>query len=238
MDKKYADYLLTKGRSDYNKIAKNFSDTRAFLWKELVPFINKVKPNERILDLGCGNGRLFSSLKEKGADYVGVDSSGELVKIAKEKYWQENPKFQVVEALELPFPENYFDKVFSIAVLHHIPSNLFRKLFLKEARRVLKPKGLLVLTVWNLREKSAIYNSLIKYTILRFFGKSKLDKGDIFYPWKDQKGSIVIDRYFHCFKKKELVRLVEDSGFKVNESGFLARGKDAKANIYVIAEKS
>jgi len=40
-----------------------------------------------------------------------------------------------------------------LAVLHHIPSLEFRLEFLKEAKRVLRLGGLLILTVWDLKEK-------------------------------------------------------------------------------------
>jgi len=238
MKKKYAEYLLIKGRQDYDKISEQFSESRAFLWKELVSFAKYVKPGERILDLGCGNGRLYDLLKDKKIEYVGVDSSKELIKIAKSKHLEGNPKFHVVEALNLPFSNNYFDKVFSIAVLHHIPSNEFRMEFLKEIRRVLKPKGKIILTVWNLYSKKGVSLSLIKYTLLRLFGKSKLDKGDIFYPWRDFEGNIKAERYFHCFKKRELSKLVKKAGFLVEELDFLPRGKAKEANIYLVAVKS
>jgi ubiquinone/menaquinone biosynthesis C-methylase UbiE len=234
MDKNYAEYLLVKTRSDYNQIANAFSDSRAFMWEELIPLAKYVQAGEKVLDLGCGNGRLFSMLKEKKVDYLGVDSSDKILEIAKEKHGQEGAKFLVVEALELPFPESYFSKIFSIAVLHHIPSEEFRLKFLSEIKRVLKPNGLLILTVWNLRKN---YLLLLKYTILKIIGKSELDSGDVLYSWRDSEGKTVVQRYIHCFKKRELEKLIEKSGFRIKEISFLNRCKSKKANIYLIAEK-
>jgi len=232
MDRKYAEYLLVKTRKDFNQIAEEFSKTRSFLWEELVPLVEDVRPGEKVLDLGCGNGRLYSALKEKNVKYVGVDSSERLIEIAREKYQGDNVKFLVVEALHLPFPENSFDRIFSVAVLHHIPSESFRLEFLREIRRVLKNKGVLALTVWNVKKKSPLL--LLKYTLLRILGKSELDPGDVFYPW----GVAGIQRYIHCFTKKELIGLVEKAGFKIKEAGFLARGRAKKANIYLVAERA
>jgi ubiquinone/menaquinone biosynthesis C-methylase UbiE len=237
MEEKYAEYLLIEGRKGYDSIAKEFSDSRVFLWEELNPFIKYIEPGNKVLDLGCGNGRLFGLLREKNIDYKGVDSSEELIKIAEEKYPEETFRFSVSEGLNLSFGDHSFDKIYCIAVLHHIPSDAFRLKFLKEARRVLKQKGLLILTVWNLRDKKETFWFLLKYTILRFFGKSKLDPNDIFYPWKGSQGKKKIERYFHCFDKKELQDLAKKSGFHVRDAGFIARGKNKKANIYLIAER-
>ena len=128
MDKEYAKYLLNKTRQDYNAIAESFSSTRRFVWQGLEPLYNYALPREKVLDLGCGNGRLLQIFKEIDIDYTGVDSAEKLIEIAKKLY--PNAKFQVVDALHLPFPTNHFDKIYSIAVLHHIPSNQLRLEFL------------------------------------------------------------------------------------------------------------
>lgn len=204
------------------------------MWEELAPLAKYVQAGEKVLDLGCGNGRLFTMLKEKNIEYLGIDSSDKMISIAREKHGSAGAKFLTVEALDLPFPENYFQKIFSIAVLHHIPSEEFRLKFLTEIRRALKPRGFLILTVWNLRKN---YWLLLKYTILKFIGKSKLDSGDVLWPWKNSGGQTVVDRYIHCFTLKELERLTRKAGFEIKETGFLDRGKSKKANIFLIAEK-
>lgn len=226
-----------EGRKEYGNIAKEFSDSRAFLWEELVPLAKYLDPGDKVLDLGCGNGRLFGLLKEKNINYSGIDSSEKLISIAKEKYPEDSLRFSVAEALRLPFPDDSFDKIYCIAVLHHVPSDSFRLKFLEESRRVLKNKGLLILTVWNLWSKKETFWFLLKYTILRFFGKSKLDSKDVLYPWKDSRGKNKAERYFHCFDKKELEILSRKAGFKVRDSGYISRGKSKKANIYLVAEK-
>jgi ubiquinone/menaquinone biosynthesis C-methylase UbiE len=237
MDEKYAEYLLVEGRKKYDNIAKEFSDSRAFLWEELIPLTRYIESGDKVLDLGCGNGRLFGLLREKNINYTGVDSSEGLIKIAKEKYPEEAFRFSVAEALSLSSSDSSFNKIYCIAVLHHIPSDNFRLKFLEEAKRVLKNKGLLILTVWNLWSKKETFWFLLKYTILRFFGKLKLDSRDILYPWKGSQERKKAERYFHCFSKKELENLIKKAGFHVREAGFLARGNSKKANLYIVAEK-
>ena len=221
MDKEYAKYLLEKTRQDYNLIAEDFSRTRGKMWEELKFLEEYIIDGEKVLDLGCGNGRLYELFKEKFVDYYGVDNSDKMIEIAKSRY--PKIKFQVADALNLPFPENFFDKVISIAVLHHIPSEEFRLQFLNEIKRVLKPEGKIILLVWNL----SIWKSFF------FFLKNwKLDFGDSFIPWGNE-----VLRYVHRFSKNELKKLAEKVGFKVRETKILKRPRSKKSNILLVAEK-
>lgn len=234
MDKDYAKYLLEKTRQDYNLIAEDFSRTRQFFWGDLKFLSQYAEKGDRILDLGCGNGRLVELFKDKDVEYIGVDSSEKLIEAAKNHYPE--AKFQAADALNLPFPENFFDKVFSVAVLHHIPSKEFRIQFLEEIKRVLKPKGLLVLTVWNLWQKKTAWKLLFKNTCLKLIGKSKLDFKDIFYPWKNSAQKTLIQRYFHLFNKKELEKLAQEAGFSVKKAGVLTNSDKKESNIYLVAQ--
>lgn len=168
------------------------------------------------MDLGCGNGRFFEILKDKDIDYIGVDNSEKLIEIAKNKY--PKAKFQVADALNLPFPKNFFDKIYSIAVLHHIPSEALRLKFLRQAKRVLRPKGLLILTVWNLRSHP----------------KRKCGSNDIIIPFAGLPKC-----YFHCFTKKELEGLIGKVELNIKKSDqiIVSREKSPNSNFYIVAEK-
>lgn len=234
MDKKYAKYLLEKTHQNYNQIADDFSRTRTYIWEELGFFGEYAVKGDKILDLGCGNGRLYELLKEKSVDYYGIDNSEKLIEIAKIRYPE--VKFLVADALNLPFPDSFFDKVFSIAVLHHIPSEELRLKFLEEIKRVLKPGGLLVATVWDLWQIKTAWNILIQNTFLKILGMSKMDFKDVFYPWKSSEKKILVQRYFHLFTKKELENLIKRVDFKVKKSGIIKRG-GKYSNICIVAEK-
>ena len=238
MEKEYAQYLLNKTKEDYNLIAKDFSRTRSFIWEELESLSQYTMPGDKVLDLGCGNGRLLQIFKEKDVEYFGIDNSEKLIKIAREKYPGYN--FQTADASSLPFSDNFFDKIYGIAVLHHIPSEDFRIQLFKEAKRVLKPGGFLILTVWNLWQRKTAWKPLIKATILKILGKSKLDFKDIFYPWKSSDRKTITQRYFHLFTQKELRKLLRKAGFKMRKIGSLEKKRRPEkwTNIYIIAEKS
>jgi tRNA (uracil-5-)-methyltransferase TRM9 len=230
MDKEHSEYLLNKTKEDYNLIAEDFSSKREKVWEEIEFLFNDyLKQGEKILDLGCGNGRYFPFFKKKGVDYFGIDFSEKLIKIAKNKHPEVN--FQKGDALNLPFPENFFDKIYSIATLHHIPSEELRIQFLKEVKRALKGEGFLILTVWKFHQQQEI-NLLFKYTILKLFGKSKLDWKDILEPWGKK-----IKRYYHWFSKKELKDLLKKVDLIIEKIGTTKNQRGNRQNIYVIAKK-
>jgi len=134
MNEKYARNLLDKTQVNYNRIASHFSNTRKYIWDDLKYFEGFVNNGDRVLDLGCGNGRLLELFKNKDIEYIGIDNSENMIEIAKTKYPGAN--FQVGNVLNLPLKNNSFDKVFSIAVLHHIPSKEFRLKFFQEIKKL------------------------------------------------------------------------------------------------------
>jgi len=230
MDREYAEYLLKKTKEDYNLIAEDFSNKRENIWEETeFLFDDYLSKGMKILDLGCGNGRYYPVFKAKKIDYSGIDNSEQLINIAKEKYPE--AKFKLGDALNIPFSDNFFDRVYSIAVLHHIPSKELRIQSLKEIRKVLKNNGLLILTVWKFHELKEFY-FLIKYTILKLIMKSKLDWNDVFEPWGRKA-----QRYYHWFSRKELEKLAMEAGFKVKKMGIVKNRKGNRKNIYLVVEK-
>jgi len=237
MDSNFADFLLKKTQRDYNETAKAFSSTREEVWPEIWFFKDFVQPGEKILDVGCGSGRLYKLFRGKEIEYFGVDFAEKLIEIAKRKYSSSleskeggiSPVFLIVNALRLPFEDNFFDKVFSVAAFHHIPSDEKRTSFLKEMRRVLKPKGELFLTVWNLWQMK--YMSLIlRWTVLKTFGLTKVDFFDIFVPFQG------INRYYHCFRRGELRNLARKAYFSDIKVKYLKRSGQ-NFNIFLRAKK-
>jgi len=190
------------------------------LWPELRFLFDYTKKGEKVLDLGCGNGR-FSQYLEK-ADYTGVDFSEKMIEEARKRFPQK--KFQVANALSLPFKANTFDKIYSVAVIHQVPSFSYRLEAISEARRVLKPGGLLFLTVWNIWEEDKMM--CIKQALLNLFSFNSFGTRDII---------LKRDRYYYVFKKGELSHLVEKAGFSMEEEGVVKNKKHS--NFYVVARR-
>ncbi|MCL5795223.1 MAG: class I SAM-dependent methyltransferase [Patescibacteria group bacterium] len=234
MDKKYANYLLSKTKDDYNRIAVKFSNTRANLTDDIIELGQFATTKNRVLDFGCGNGRLSTLFKDKTIQYTGVDFSYKMIEIARKIH--PTPNFIVIDSLKLPFADKYFDKIFCLSVLHHIPSRIFRLELLKEFKRVLKPNGMLSLTVWNLMNEPDVKALILKNSILKFLGLTKLDFGDFFRSFSDETQTV--RRYVHCFSARELKQLFLDAGFNILEQKTLYRGKLKKfSNLLIVAKK-
>jgi len=205
MNKKRVQKILEQNKKNWQIIAKTFSKTRKGNWNELKFLPEYIKDGQKVLDLGCGNGRLYQLFQDKDIEYVGVDNSGGLIKIAKERF--NKPEFIVADALDLGtrFPKNEFDIIISIAFLHHIPSEELRLKILKDCFSLLKPNGFLIFTVWNLRQ----WKLICRYHLYSLF----LGKRDVFVPWKATDGKIW--RYHHVFTLREIRRLAKKAGFKI-----------------------
>ncbi|MBU1131019.1 class I SAM-dependent methyltransferase [Patescibacteria group bacterium] len=236
--------IIKDTKNNYNKIAEHFSQTRYAPWAEFELFSKYIKEGQKILDLGCGNGRLFFSyLKDFKVEYYGLDNSEKLIEIAKNKNpkIQEtsnkqypNPKFQTGEMTTLPYKDNYFDLIFCIATFHHLPTKVLRLKTLSEIRRVLKPGGYLLMTNWHLWHKP-----YLKYFFNQF--SQKISWKDFFKPWKLPNGQILGQRYIYAFTKRELKGFIKKSGLLV-EKVFINKNPQSKiperrVNVVAIGKK-
>jgi len=215
MKQKTAKELLKKVEHDYEKIAQEFSETRKWLWPEFDFFKKYVKKDQLILDVGCGNGRLYEFFEN--VDYIGIDNNKEFIKIAQKNY--SSAKF-VIDNL-VKFSSGYqADLIFSIAAFHHIPSKVLRKKSIHNLKDNLNENGIIILTVWNLFQKryiKAVIKALFRFIIQ--FGK--YDWNDTFIPW----GKSGVKRYYHAFTPNELKNLFKNKGFEILEMFYTRKGQ-------------
>jgi SAM-dependent methyltransferase len=102
-------------------------------------------PFRRGLEIGCGPGRLMGSMSRNFSEIHGVDISAEMVGLARENL-KGIPHAQVhitPDSSLRMFDADFFDFVYSYIVFQHIPDRAVVLNYLQEARRVLKPGGIL-----------------------------------------------------------------------------------------------
>ena len=111
-----------------------------------------IRPGDRVLDMGCGGGRHAYALYRQGAHVVALDrDAGELRDVAGmfAALRPEVPAAATAHALRgdayaLPFADASFDRVIAAEILEHLPAD---ERAIAELTRVLKPGGLLAVTV-------------------------------------------------------------------------------------------
>lgn len=199
----------------YDAIAVDFSRTRSKMWPEVARYAAMVPDGAKVLDLGCGNGRLYQEFAGRAidsrVDYQGIDVSAGLIAEAKRLHPEAAGRFAVGTAVDLSFADAAFDQVFSIAVWHHLPSNEVRLKALQEVARVLKVGGVLVLTSWNLWQPK-YWTKHLKGILKLFTRPGHYEFGDIDIPWEDGTKFM---RYCHAYSLRQLRKLLQQSGFSV-----------------------
>jgi len=114
----------------------------------IVRFFNKNRV-KRVLDLGCGSGRHLVYLAKHGFDVYGIDIAEEGIKIARNWLTKEGLRAHLKVGdiyKKLPYKDNFFDAIICIRTLNHGKIEWIRRC-IREMERILKPKGLIFLTV-------------------------------------------------------------------------------------------
>ena len=131
----------------YPHIFFTFMPFKIYEFKELQSGI-KFSRDELILDIGCGSGLQTMLLGKRCKKVIGIDISEKAVTSAKRisRYMKGriSSEFRCAKIENAEFESEYFDKIFSICVIEHIPNYLD---VLKEAYRILKSGGQMIFSV-------------------------------------------------------------------------------------------
>ncbi len=116
------------------------------------PFLDFVgtASGERVLDVGCGTGSLTFALRERCRveQLHGVDFSPAYIEYAAHRNQDPRLMFRVGDACALDFPDQSFDRVLSLLVLHFVPR---ADQAIAEMRRVARPGSVVGAAVWDAR---------------------------------------------------------------------------------------
>lgn len=162
----------------------------------------KLKDGDKVLDLGCGNGYysyLLSKLPIK-LNITGIDNHVSAIDDARNRVGERNVKFIIGNAEKIPFQKNYFDKVVMSEIIEHVKDDIE---VLKEARRVLKPGGILVLTTPN-KDYPFLWDPINWF--LEHFFNFHIKSGFCAGIW---------NQHIRLYKPEEIKKSLEKSGFKI-----------------------
>lgn len=216
--------LIDEVIATYNSIGEDFDATRRTMWPEFVALkeaINAKLQNTknkkqtkntkiqnagtlRVLDSGCGNGRLAHYLSDLPLDYYAFDGSKTLIAQAK-KWWKKvedsqlRAHFSVGNILTKKFATP-FDVIISSAVIHHLPTPALQLKYLKHQNSMLADDGFVYVTAWNLWQPK--YEDLID---------PQTHGSQI--SW----GKSGHTRFYYAFTKSELIALLGQAGFTTLE---------------------
>lgn len=168
------------------------------LWRSVeARHLSSVKLKRPILDVGCGWGEFAEAFGEK-ID-MGVDiAPRDLYAAAKGKMYK---NLTLADACELPFSDNSYSSIISISTFEHIPST---KKLLKEMYRVLKPSGIIAITM----ETEEVDRNTFYRPMLKKIGFRSLSE------WL----TIAYNSYFHRHtlpSREKWIKDFEESGFKI-----------------------
>jgi methionine biosynthesis protein MetW len=153
-----------------------------------------IKPNNSVLEIGCGDGRLAEIVKKIGADYTGIDISEQAVNICKAKGIS-----AIVHDVNMPLP--FESKTFDVVMIFEVLEHLFLpELCLKEVKRVLHPGGIIIGSVPNI-----VYLPNRILMVMGYFNPGGSPATSLKAPYRDP--------HIRFFTKKSLIKLFREIGF-------------------------
>ena len=231
------DRLNQINRTFYSTFATPFSETRESA-RELEVILPYIADGARVLDLGCGNGRVAALLahQQRNVTYIGIDSSETLIarcRVQDVGHKMQEAEFLVADIVEPDWIHKLawasFDSVLLLAVLHHIPGRDVRARILRQARELLAPQGRIIVSTWQFMDNERMRKKIVPWSFAGI-DERELEPGDALLNWK--RGGVGL-RYCHWIGEDELRALAAQAGLSVVET-FRAGGKEGNLSLYAV----
>jgi tRNA (uracil-5-)-methyltransferase TRM9 len=234
--------LTELNRQFYQTFGSDFSATRQRLQPGVERILQGLKGDERILDLGCGNGQFARRLARggHGGAYLGLDFSLPLLEQADAHLERFPAQFLQVDLTSPGWEEvisehiraEGFDLVTAFAVLHHLPSRKLRLEMLQKVNGLLRGAGSFIHSEWQFLN-SPRWQARIQPWSLAGLSERDVEQGDYLLDWRRGGRGL---RYVHHFSQGELEELARASNFKIVRA-FHSDGEAGKLGLYQIWER-
>jgi len=172
----------------YDKLASLYDKKHKYptFWLKEQKLFKKLIKGRRIIDIGCGPARDGIFFAKNNFDYVGIDASKNMLKIARKKV--RTGRFFNMNFYNLRFPENSFDGFWAAASLHLIPK----------------------------KDVAQVLNSIVKIIRLDGIGfitvkrRKRIGANKSAPSWSPD-----ITSYYHYYSKDEFQKILEKRGFQI-----------------------
>lgn len=217
---------------DFRFSASTPSDRR-FNEMEMHFILGKLKPQDEVLDMGCGTGRFTVPMAEKVRKVAGLDLCPSMIEKAREKAAGRGVHidFNEGDMTSLPYKDASFDVVTSMVALMHIPLEQRQAAF-SEAARVLRPGGRMIINV-----KNTAFESLCPTD--RFVGVDVTDVEHKQLVFTENRTGEDLITNWYSFSPEEITKLFSTAGLSLVHMraniplfAWLANEVLQQANIY------
>ena len=236
MEPEIISHLLDLNRRFYQSFALEFSKTRQRIQPGVSRVLETIEPRTRLLDLGCGNGEIAKLLIQRGfqGEYIGVDSSAELLLQAKKNIPAQLKPTLIHTDLAAPgwerkIPAGQYNLILAFAVLHHLPGKKLRLQLVKKIRALVDPEGRFIHSEWQFLNSSRLRERIQDWSKAGL-KPDDVDPGDYLLDWR--RGGYGL-RYVHHFSLEELEYLANQSGFVIIKI-FFSDGETGDLGLYQI----
>lgn len=229
--------LNALNRTFYDELAEAFAASRGASEPGLVRALAQAQPGARVLDLGCGQGRV-AALLPANCEYVGLDFSAEMLAIAERAVntgHLSRASFVVADLLDPTWPAlapGLYDWIILRAALHHIPGAENRQTILKRAAGCLAPQGRLLLANWQFLEIERLRRRLLPWDVVGL-APDAVEPGDYLLNWQREGYGI---RYVHWIGEDETQAIAAAAGLCI-DTLFRADGHHNNLTLYAVLRK-
>jgi len=232
----------------YEAHGENFAETRPRLPSGVQRILEKIPSGSRVLELGCGDGKVGRRLAARGCAYVGIDASEAMIKRAEtftENWTLRGGEFSTPPILFLQadvltpnwqncVEDQTFTYILGFAVWHHLPGAETRARVVRECAARLAEGGRLVFSNWQFTRSERLRARARPWAELGL-REEQVEPNDFLLSW-ERKGRRGL-RYVHLLDEAEARQLAGQAGLRVLDI-FSADGVSGDLAEYVILERA
>ena len=234
--------LTEINRLFYAEHAENFADARPRLAAGVRHVLGEISPGARVLEAGCGDGKVGRALARSGAAaYLGLDLSDAMLDRARRFSMAEAQssiiQFQRADladpAWTAALPQAPFDWALAFAVFHHLPGMALRSRVLREMAAQVRAGGRLAISNWQFNRSLRLMSRVADWNQTGL-SDDDVEPGDYLLTW--QRAGRTGLRYVHLLDEAEARQMAAGAGLNVREV-FRADGVSGDLSDYVVMER-